>query len=117
MSLVDGLCKGMLMLGNINPLDIAVNAENGQTTIHVEGEQSFVEMFQLANLYYMLKRDGLIWGAIVIVCLLMSMLFIRRSEKLAERKADILHKIIIVFLICSVLWILGVVVALFDDMF
>lgn len=109
--------KWLYIIGSINPLDIATGAEGGKTTIHVEGEQSIVDMLQLNNLFYLLRRDGLIWATIVIVILLGTMLFVRKSEKLAERKADIFHKLLIVFLISSVIWILAAAVSLFDFIF
>lgn len=107
----------VVVLGSINPLDIAVNAEGGETTIHTDGEQSLVDILQLPNLYALLKRDSLIWATIIIICLLISMYFIKKSEKLAERKADIMHKFLIVFIICSLLWILDVAVFVLDSIF
>lgn len=109
--------KWLQIVNSINPLDIATNAEGGKTTIHVEGEQSVVDMLQLNNLYFLLRRDGMIWATIVIVVLLATMLFVKKSEKLAEKKADVLHKLLIVFLISSVVWILSLVVNIFDYIF
>ena len=102
---------------NVNPLDIATNAEGNGMTVVREGEDSFFQLFQLGKLFAWLKRDGLILASIVILFLLITMLFVNKAEKLADKKADIMHKLLIVFLISSVLWILDVIVVMLDKVF
>jgi len=98
-----------------NPFDIMTNAEGGKVTIDTKGEQSFADLFDLGGLFQLLKREGMIWSAIVIVILLISMFFVNRSDKLAEKKADIMHKLLIVFLMSSALFLLGAIVYIFDE--
>lgn len=104
--------------GGIDPIRIATNAEkDGKITITGEEQHGFLGLFAFDYLYSFLKREVLIWGAILTVFLLVSMLFITRSEKLAERKADILHKLLIVLLASSTLTLLSALVNLLDWIF
>lgn len=101
----------------LNPLGIATNANGGDSNIKVEGETSIVELLGLNDLYQLMKRDGLIIATIMVLVLLVSMLLVQRADKLAEKKADIMHKLGVVFIICSLIWILNVLVAIFDSVF
>lgn len=105
-----------LFLG-INPIDIATNAEGGNVTAVTKGEDSFFSLFQLGKLFAMLRRDALLLASIVMVVLLVCILYVNNSQKLAEKKADIAHKLVVIFLICSVLWILDFVVMILDYLF
>jgi len=100
-----------------NPLDIATGAEGKNISVKGNDGNSFAEMMNLAGLYQMLKRDALIWSAIIILGCLISMFFIKRSDIVSERKKDIGHKILIVFLICSLITLLSIVVNVFDVLF
>lgn len=105
---------------SVDPLRIATNAEkDGKVTIVSDQEQynGFLGLFDFNYIYYFLKREVFIWGAIIIVFLLITMLFISKSEKLAERKADVMHKLLIVFIASSTLFLLSAVVNLLDAIF
>lgn len=101
---------------SVDPLKIATNAEGGKTTVANEDGGIF-RILELSSLYAFLKREVFIWGAIVTLFLLMTMLFISKSEKLAERKADVMHKLFIVFLASSTLFLLSAFVNLLDAIF
>ena len=106
------------ILSLTNPFDIITNAEGGNVTLKGNGEaENFADIFQLSRLYYLLKREGLIWCAIVTLALIVTMFFIKRSDRLADRKGDILHKLFIAVLISSALTILSAAVGVFDAMF
>lgn len=119
MGVFDGLYRFIVIgFSEPSPLDIATNAERfGKVTLHNDGMEGFMELFQLNNLFFYLKKMGLIISAISIIMILISMYFISRSDRLAEKKADIMHKLVIVFLICSCLFILSAVVAVLDIIF
>lgn len=105
---------------SVDPLKIATNAEQGgKVTITSENETygGFLGLFDFQSLYRFLKREVFVWGAVVTVFLLMTMLFISRSEKLAERKADVMHKLFIVFLASSTLFLLSAFVNVLDAIF
>lgn len=97
----------------ISPLDIATEGAG------VDGEvaKEFADMFQLGNLYFVLRRDLLIWTTIVVVGLLISMQFVKKSEKLAERKNDILHKLLIALIGSTIIWLFSLVVAVLEYIF
>ncbi len=103
---------------SIDPLKIATNAEkNGKVTVSGEENDGFLGLFELDALYYFLKREVLIWSAIIVLFLFVTMLFINKSEKLADRKADISHKLLIVFLASSAIFGLSAVINLLDAIF
>lgn len=123
LSSIDNFIIGLLYAGpqqgfNVNPLDIATNAESGGKITMESGDgNGFAELFQLPALYQLLKKQGMLIAAILILWLLVTMFFVRRSDHLAEKKADILHKLFIVFLMASTLFILSSIINLFDTVF
>jgi len=100
-----------------NPLDIATGAEGKKVSMTGDNGGSFAEMMNLSGLFQFIKRDALIWSAIVLLACLVSLLFLRRPEAISEKKKDIAHKILIIFLISSLITILGIVVNVFDSLF
>lgn len=71
-------------------------------------------LLDLGGLFYFLKKNALIVGTIVVVALLVTMLFVNKAEALADKKKDIEHKLVILFLICSSVTIFGWMKKLFD---
>ncbi|MCR5719952.1 MAG: hypothetical protein K6F84_05250 [Lachnospiraceae bacterium] len=102
---------------NIDPMKIATEANGGKTTIHEYGERDLFYFFGLNGLFSFLKTQGLIIATIMVLIAFISMLFINRSDKLADKKADVIHKLKIVFIICSLLWILDLFVLICDSIF
>jgi uncharacterized membrane protein len=101
-----------------DPLKIATNAEeDGQVTVHQSGKKDFLGIFEFDELYWFLKRQVFIWSAIIVLFLLVTMLFISRSDKLADRKADVLHKLSIVFIASSAIFLLTAFVNVLDAIF
>lgn len=73
--------------------------------------------FPITDLYAILERDALVWAIIILLGTFISMLFVNKSEKLAEKKTDILHKLFIVFLIASLVSILNILLMFLDKIF
>ena len=73
--------------------------------------------FPVTDLYAILERDALVWAIIILLVTFISMLFVNNSEKLAEKKKDILHKLFIVFLIASLVSILNILLMFLDNIF
>ena len=116
---IDGLAINVttFMMGRTpDPLRIATNAENN-VTITGEKLDGFLGLFSFDYLFYHLKREVFIWAAIVTLFLFITMLFINRSDKIADRKNDILHKLLIVFLASSTLFILTALIRVLDEIF
>ena len=102
----------------IDPLKIATNAESGdRITVTGEKDKGFLGLFAFNDLYHILKREVFIWGTIVTVFILVTMLFATKSEKLAEKKSDVMHKLLIILLASSTLTLLSVFVNLLDAVF
>ena len=96
-----------------DPLKIAsegIGAENP-----VSGE--VVDILQLDNLFYMLEKNAVIWTGIIVLGLFITMLFVRKSDKLAEKKADVLHKLTILFAIASLIWFVNIAVVVLNSIF
>ena len=116
---IDGLAINVttFMMGRTpDPLRIATNAENN-VTITGEKLDGFLGLFSFDYLFYHLKREVFIWAAIVTLFLFITMLFINRSDKIADRKNDILHKLLIVYLASSTLFILTALIRVLDEIF
>ena len=103
-------------LAAIDPLHIATNAEEG-VTVTGEYQNGFLGLLNFNYLYYFLRREVFIWAAIITLCLLIAMMFVSKAEKISDRKNDILHKLFIVFLASSALFILSTVVQVLDWIF
>lgn len=58
-------------------------------------------------LYYAVTNFTTTISVSIVIALFITMLFVNKSEKLAERKQDILHKLLIVFLASSLISILN----------
>lgn len=93
---------GILKSRNYNSLG---SASNTSTAFY---------LLDLGSLFYVLKKNALIVGVIVVTLLLVSMLYISKAEVLADRKKDVEHKLFILFLICSSVTIFGWMKELFD---
>lgn len=95
-----------------NPMDIINGAEPDLVQ-----EGKMIDLLGTDDLFVIIKRDALLISVVVIIGLLITMLFIRRSEKLADRKEDIMHKLLIVFLIASLVSILNIISILVEGIF
>lgn len=66
------------------------------------------------DLYAVLRRDAVLIGVIAILVLLISMLFVKKSDLLAEKKKDLMHKFGIVFLISTLITLLNFLTLIFE---
>lgn len=69
---------------------------------------STFSLFDFQGLYYALKENSILIGAIVVVGLLVLMMFVHDPKEASEAKKDVEHKLFIIFLICSAVWIFDV---------
>ena len=98
-----------------NPLRIAVHAEDKPS--FAGEDDGFLGLFSFKYLYYYLKREVFIWATIITLCLLIAMMFVNKAEKLADRKKDVMHKLFIVFLASSTLFLLTSLIEVLDWIF
>jgi len=98
----------------IDPLDI-VRGEYGDYSKQVN--EDIVFLLGLDDLFYLLRENAVIICACVLVFLFITMHFINKSEKIAERKADILHKLLILAVIFSLLTILNIAIKVMESLF
>lgn len=112
---LDRLCVAVLSGVALNPVDIA--SGKGKSDSATIGGTDVAEFLQLTDLFALIRRDSILISVIVILALLITMLFIKKSDKLADRKADILHKLGIVFVIASLVTILNILYAVVRGMF
>lgn len=101
----------------IDPLRIATNAEEGNRVSVAEDGNGIWGTLRMHQFYHLLKQQVFYWSAIVVLFLLATMFFLNKSEKIAERKADILHKLAIVFLASSTIFLLSAVINVLDTIF
>ena len=70
-----------------------------------------------SDLFAILQRDAVLIAVISIIATLIAMLFVKKEEKLAEMKKSIGHKLLIVFIISSLLSILNLAIKLLNYVF
>lgn len=107
---------------NLSPLDIATHAQGDQMNLQNQGEggvkeRIFAEEMNLPALFNFLKREVLLVSTIAILVTLISMLFVTKAEKLADKKENIMHKLMLVFLASSTIWLLDVFVTVLSMIF
>lgn len=109
-----GLCIARwLTVLVMDPMEII----KGNSGAELVEEGKAIELLGTDDLFVVLRRTSMYISVIVILVLLISMLFIRRSDKLGERKDDILHKLSIVFLIASLIALLNIVSSAVEGVF
>lgn len=96
-----------------NPLEIATEGLGDAELV----DDTLVDLLELGNLYYVLKENAVLIVGIMLLAIMISMHFVNKAEKLAEKKADILHKLKILFLIFSIVWILNIIIAVLEFLF
>ena len=95
----------------LNPMEI-LNSGGGSTAVRGGQQERDVTYFlQLDSLFYLLRRDALLILVIAVLVLLIGLMLVKNPNKTAEGKLDILHKLGIGIIICSLVTLLNVLVA------
>lgn len=76
---------------------------------------STFSLFDFQGLYFALKENSILIGAIVVVGLLVLMMFVHDPKEVSEAKKDVEHKLFIIFLIFSAVWIFDVLKKVFQS--
>jgi len=111
LSLLDGGAGGSRRRWELprDPFDIIYN--------NTENIVESIEGFNFADFFYLIKSFGVIGGLLAIGATLLVMLYVERSDALADKKKDIEHKLFVLFLIFSLITIFNVMKEVFDNMF
>lgn len=70
-------------------------------SLHLYKKDSAYKLLDLGGLFYLVQKNAILISVSITVLLLISMLFVSKTEALAEKKKDVYHKLIIVALISS----------------
>lgn len=114
---------GVLLTTSLKPLEIIQGANDSNVTdglANAEFSGGAADVFNLLgldNLFYMLRRDLMLLAACVVAVALLSLMVIKRPKDVAEKKRDILHKLLIVFLGASIIEILNILYQFFAAIF
>lgn len=71
-------------------------------------------LLDLGALFYLIKKNALIIGTIVVAVLLITLIYMDKTEDIANRKKDIYHKLLVIFIICSSATLFGWAKKAFD---
>lgn len=100
------------ILLTLDPFTILNMKESENLNSQINGEwdnEGYLNALQLPTLLKLLQRYSIVIAAIVILGGLITMLFIQKADVLADKKKDIMHKILIVWLILSISTLLNLV--------
>lgn len=97
------------------PLTEPVRQGNTSDPMKIIGKESVdptagidpVDYLRTDSLYGAISDFVTMMSVVIIMGLLITMLFVSKSEKLAEKKQDIMHKLLIVFIATSLISILN----------
>lgn len=99
----------------VNPMNIATGKfEDGQ---RLADEEKFGNLMEINYLYRGMREVLIIFAAIGILVSLLSMLFVNRSEVLAERKETLAGKLKVVLIACSILELLNILTTILGTVF
>lgn len=76
-----------------------------------------IEGFHFADFFYLIKSFGIIGGLLSIGATLLAILYVERSDAVADKKKDIEHKLFVLFLLFSLVTIFNVMKEVFDNIF
>ncbi|MBO5165512.1 MAG: hypothetical protein J6B90_02785 [Lachnospiraceae bacterium] len=112
-----------MLLTSLNPMEIIQGANdhavNGglQNAEFSGGAEDVFQLLNLDNLFYMLRRDLMLVAACVLAVALLKLMIIKRPKDVAEKKVDILHKLVIVFIGASIIGVLNILYQFFASIF
>ena len=76
-----------------------------------------IEGFNFADFFYLIKSFGVLGGLLSIGATLLTMLYVERTDAVADKKKDIEHKLFVLFLIFSLITLFNVMKEVFDTIF
>ena len=112
-----------VILSSLNPLEIIQGANDSALSGGLEnsefsgGAADVFELLHLDNLFYLFKRDLMLIAVCVLAASLLKLMIMKRPKDVAEKKMDILHKLIIVFAGASMIGILNILYQFFAAIF
>lgn len=117
------MSKVGMILTSLNPLEIIQGSNDHTVNDGLQGAEFsggaevVFHQLNLDNLFYMLRRDLMLVAACVLAVALLKLMIIKRPRDVAEKKMDILHKLIIVFIGASIIGILNILYQFFASIF
>lgn len=100
-----------------NPMDI-LNAKNSTNLFSGDAEtKDIAYLLDLKGLWGLIKTNALLLSVIACLIILISMFFVHKAEMLQDKKKDLIHKLGIVLLFCSLITIFNIVKMFFDELF
>lgn len=112
-----------MILASMNPLEIIQGANDSSVSSGLEnsefsgGAAEVFRLLHLDNLFYVLRRDLMLIAVCILAVTLLRLMVIRRPKDVADKKMDILHKLIIVFMGASIISILNILFHFFSAIF
>lgn len=112
-----------VLLTSLNPLEIIQGANDSTANGGLEnaefssGAADVFRLLHLDNLFYVLRRDLMLVAVCVLAVTLLKLMIIKRPKEMADKKADILHKLTIVFVGASIIGILNILYHFFAAIF
>lgn len=97
------------VLSNEDPMSIL---RNTRAMIDTSADSAY-SLLDLGGLFYLIRTYGLVFGAVALVIELVMFAFVKQSNMLAEKKQDIMHKLIIIFLIVNAVPLMSAVMKFF----
>lgn len=111
-----------LFLMSLDPMEDILGGEGATdlfSTPKKEGDEywNLYTLLDLKNLWQIVKRNAVMLSIIAIIILIIALMYVRKADLLAEKKAALTHVIFILLLICSLVPIMNALKAFFDYIF
>lgn len=106
-------------MASLNPLEIIQGANDSSVSSGLEsgGAAEVFQLLHLDNLFYVLRRDLMLIAVCILAVALLRLMVIKRPKDVADKKMDILHKLMIVFIGASVIGVLNILFHFFSAIF
>lgn len=116
MNMFDKQIIKLMLTSDIDPLKIAGGKTRyGETDI--ANQKSVYNLLKLGDLYGFLHRDLNIIAVLAILVCLISLLFVHKADMVADKKKDIEHKLLIVFIGASLITLLNLLTSFLGSLF
>lgn len=108
---------------SLNPLKIIQGSNDPAVSDGMEhaafhgGAEDVYKLLHLDNLFFLLKRDLMLVAACVLAVIILKLMIISQPKEVAEKKMDLIHKLVIVFIGASVVGILNILYQFFASVF
>lgn len=95
-TIASSVCTAANILLSNDPMTIL--KENA--TLGSSGNSAY-SWLSLGSLFYAVKKNVVLIGTISVLVCLISMIFVSKADIVAEKKADVMHRLFIIFLAVS----------------